>query len=87
MERGENAKSGQYLQFFHAVKEAEAEAERRMVEMWVAQIPENWQAARDFLERRFPDRWSRRERLENTGAGGGPVEVTLSLGDRDDSHS
>jgi hypothetical protein len=34
----------------------------RLVALWQQHIPENWQAARDFLERRFPQRWGRRVR-------------------------
>lgn len=61
MQKGEKARKGTYFEFFEAVKQAEAEAEASMVALWQKQIPENWQAARDFLERRYPDRWGRRE--------------------------
>lgn len=75
MERGEQAKTGQYFEFFEAVTRAEAEAEARMVALWQAQIPQDWRAARDFLARRYPERWAGRERIEHTGEGGGPIEV------------
>jgi hypothetical protein len=32
-----------------------------------------------YLERSFPDRWGRRQALEVTGAGGGPVQVGLQV--------
>lgn len=57
LSRGEAARSGIYFDFFCAVKKAEADAEVAVVAQWRKQIPENWQAARDFLARRFPRRW------------------------------
>jgi len=32
-----------------------------IVAQWRKQIPENWQAARDFLARRFPEHWAPKE--------------------------
>jgi transposase len=75
MERGEEAKSGEYFQFFHEVTRAEAEAEARMVAQWQAQVPNDWRAAKDFLARRYPDRWANRDKHELMGDGGGPIEV------------
>ena len=66
MRRGQQEKAGRYFQFFRAVQQAEHEAEREMVARWKAHMPESWQAIRDFLERRFPDRWGRRDRLDVT---------------------
>lgn len=48
-----------YVVFADRVAAANLEAERRVTEMWVAAIPTDWRAARDFLERRFPSRWRR----------------------------
>lgn len=67
MDKGEKAKSGEFWQFCQEVKQAEAEAEARVVAMWQKQIPDSWQAARDFLERRYPDRWGRREKIDLSG--------------------
>lgn len=58
MERGKTAKSGEFFQFFQAVMEAQARAEVTIVAQWKQQIPDNWQAARDFLARRYPERWA-----------------------------
>jgi hypothetical protein len=79
MQKGEEQKSGAFREFCEAVKKAEAESEMRMVTLWQKQAVDNWQAARDFLERRFPDRWGRRDRLaaELSGPAGGPVEVDV----------
>lgn len=77
MERGEKASSGEYREFWESVKRAEAEAEARVVALWQQEIPGNWQAARDFLARRFSDRWSPKEKVQTevTGKDGGPVEI------------
>jgi hypothetical protein len=57
MKKGKQSKSGKYFQFFQAIKKAEADAEVRIVLQWQQHIPDNWQAARDFLDRRFQARW------------------------------
>lgn len=59
---GEEAKSGPKRAFFEAVTRAQAEAEERVVALWQARIPEDWQAARDFLARRHPERWGPNEK-------------------------
>lgn len=64
LQRGESASAGIFFDFFHAVQAAQAEAEVRIVAQWQQQIPDNWQAARDFLARRFPDRWGPKDRRE-----------------------
>ena len=60
MQKGETAKSGKYREFFEAVTRAEYEAEVRMVAQWQKHMPEDYRAIRDFLERRYPERWGRR---------------------------
>ena len=59
--KGEKAKSGKYLKFLEAVRQAEAEAEARIVLQWQKAMPEDWRAAQAFLERRYPERWSKKE--------------------------
>ena len=61
MEKGEKAKSGKYCEFCKAIKQAEAEAEARIVALWQRNIPEDWRAAQAFLERRYPERWGKKE--------------------------
>lgn len=53
-----------YLQFLEAIRQAEAEAETHLVEVWREQTPQDWKAARDLLARRFPQRWSERRLIE-----------------------
>jgi len=79
MIKGEEQRSGQFREFLEAVKQAEAEAEMSMVAVWQKEAVDNWQAARDFLERRFPERWGRKDRVsaELSGPAGGPVEVDV----------
>jgi len=79
MTKGEGESAGQYGQFRQAIKQAEAEAEIRLVELWQQQAITNWQAARDFLERRYPERWGRKDRaaLEVSGPDGAPLEINV----------
>src|SRR5690348_12736591 len=54
MRKGKRARKGPFFEFFHAVKKAESSAEVAAVALWRSQMPENWQACRDFLARRHP---------------------------------
>src|SRR5688500_14704222 len=73
IERGEQAERGLYREFRDAIRRAEAEAEIRVVAHWQRQVPESWQASRDFLARRFPDRWGPKDRLEH----GGQIDLAI----------
>jgi transposase len=75
MRKGRRAKSGEFFEFFKAVREAEADAETAVVQQWRSQIPENWQAARDFLARRFPDRWGPKDKHEFGGDPRRPIRL------------
>ena len=66
-----------YVTFVEATKEAEAKAELRALALVQKAMPENWAAAMTWMERKFPARWSRGERREITGAGGGPVAHSI----------
>lgn len=52
-----------YAELWKAVHEAEAQAEVRIVAQWQKQIPDNWQAAKDFLARRYPERWAETHKI------------------------
>ena len=68
MVKGEKAKSGKYREFVEAITRAEYEAEVRMVALWQKHMPEDYRAIRDFLERRYPDRWGRKRLdIEHSG--------------------
>jgi transposase len=64
LEQGEQERSGPYQQFWQAVKKAEADAEASALQVVRDAMPQQWQAAMTFLERKFPARWARRERLD-----------------------
>jgi hypothetical protein len=38
-------------------------------------MDENWQAAMTYLERKFSERWSRREKVDVGSHDGGPLEI------------
>ena len=71
-----NAKP-EILEFSEAVKRARAEAEVRNVSFinTAAKDPKHWTAAAWFLERSYPTKWGRQQKVELTGAGGGPLEI------------
>ncbi len=72
------AKEAPFVEFFRQVKKAENTAEVRSVTQWQNAIRDgDWRAAKDFLARRFPDRWS--PRIEITGAEGAPVQVNMNV--------
>lgn len=72
-------KSKRFRNFRNAVLEAEAKAEVAIVAQWRKHMPENWQACRDFLGRRYPDRWGPKERQEISGPGGGALQVIETI--------
>lgn len=55
-------KEAPFVGFLNSVEKALAEAEVRDVFIIGKAAEENWQAAAWRLERKFPDRWGRRER-------------------------
>jgi transposase-like protein len=63
-----------YLDITQAIKQAQAESEVRDVVLIGRAAQDQWQAAAWRLERRYPDRWGKKERHELTGANGGPVQ-------------
>lgn len=82
MVRGEKAKSGKYWEFVEAITRAEYEAEVRMVAQWQKHMPEDYRAIRDFLERRYPDRWGRRNlNIEHSGEIGIKIVDDINDGD------
>lgn len=75
MARGEKATRGVYREFWEQVKKAEAAREAK----WVKDIDgdPSWQSKAWLLERRYPERWGRRDTLiqELTGKDGGPIRI------------
>src|SRR5258707_5188366 len=55
----------EHVWFYEEVMLALAEVEGSAVDAWMGEIKQgNWQAARDFLARRFPKRWGPGEHRE-----------------------
>lgn len=65
------------LRFLDAVEKAQAEAELADVVTIRQASAANWQAAAWRLERKFPDKWGRRDtvKTEISGPGGAPVQT------------
>jgi hypothetical protein len=70
-----------YVDFHHAMKIAEAQAEVSLLKR-VAQGNFGWQAAMYILERRHPDRWRRRDTVEHQG--GDPTKPIRTVEIRSD---
>ena len=64
LRRGFEEESGIYRQFRQAVEKAESEAEVRAVAIIQKHMEISWQAAMTYHERKYPDRWARRTRIE-----------------------
>jgi transposase len=74
MERGEDGEVN-FCDFCNAIKKAEATAETRLVAE--IQKDDSWQSKAWMLERKHPDRWGRKERVEHTGTQGQPMELRI----------
>ena len=77
IQRGEGThplrrKTKQYVEFVDAVRAAEREAEVSLVVKW-RQV-DDWRAIAEFLSRRFPERWTPRQRQEVSGPDGGKLQ-------------
>jgi hypothetical protein len=58
-------KEDNYFKFLKAIKNAEAKREAASVARVVADP--SWQATMTYLERRYPERWSKRDRTDVSG--------------------
>jgi len=76
MQRGESPRS-RYHDFRRRVLEAEQAAEIRAVGLIMASAAKDPKHAQWWLQRKHPERWGRKDRLqaEISGPGGGPVEM------------
>ena len=62
LETGEHEETGIYKDLWDAIKDAEARSEAVFIQQIVRD--ESWQSKVWLLERRFPERWGRKDRLE-----------------------
>lgn len=71
-----------YKSFWIRINEAESEAiMRRLARIENAGKEGSWQADAWYLERKYPDKFGRRDRLELAGDPNAPVEVELNWAD------
>ena len=76
LKKGNKEKSGVYRDFLNSVNKALAEAEMRdVLNIDKAAGTGQWQASAWRLERKFPDRWGRKDRVEHTGKDGQPIQL------------
>jgi hypothetical protein len=82
MKKGRESKtqSGKYWNFWNSIKKAKYEGEAHAVEGIKAAGEKNWTAYAWLLERMYPDRWGKRQRVEMKHEGTLKHDVTV---DRD----
>jgi hypothetical protein len=73
-----------YAAFAAAVEVSEAKLKQAVTAHWRRQMPESWQACRDFMARRFPDEWGESTKVKAEMSGKLTVEVVYAdeAGDR-----
>lgn len=67
-----------YLSFYNDVVQAQAEAEASLVNTIKNAAEKNWVAAMTLLERRHPERWGKREKIEHSGETKNNVDLSIS---------
>ena len=79
MKRGEEGEKP-FVNFLNAVKEAQAVAEEKALSVISEAQLETWQAAAWLLERRYPEDWARRQRMDIGTSEAQPMEVVVRIG-------
>lgn len=80
MQKGEDGRA-KYREFRAAVRAAEAEAEVYAETVLRKAMPDDWKAAAWYLERKFQDRWGRREHLDINANSIPPFVLKLDTGE------
>ena len=75
MIKGAAEETGIYHDFMIAVQEAEAVSERDAVLYWKQFFNQDYKAVRDFMDRRFRNKWGRKDVMEISGPDGGPIQT------------
>ncbi len=78
LREGEEDEDSKYRQFSLDMARAEAEAEISIVTVIRDAASDDYRAGLELLSRRFPERWSTRNRTELTGTHGAPIELVIS---------
>ena len=75
IQKGKEAKSGKYFEFFESIKKAEAELKASYEKIVKDAGEKTWTAAAWYLERKYPDEYGKKAdyKLEHTG------KLTLDL--------
>lgn len=71
----------QCYKLFWVLETSEAKAEATAVILIRKQMPEQWTAAMTFLERRYPDRWRKRQTFEQVTIDGGSIDEQAVIED------
>jgi transposase len=72
LEKGRAGKSP-YVEFLEAVKKAEAAAEVKRIQIITKAADTDWKAAAWYLERRYPERWGKRNLVKDSPSADGTV--------------
>ena len=81
LKKGARNPSSKYGAFHVTVQQALAASEIRDVALIAKAATDQWQAAAWRLERRYPEKWGRKERHEHTGKDGGAIEFSAKADD------
>lgn len=75
----ENDEDSIFSRYVREVDKAMASAEDSLLSYLQAAQEDDWKAAAWQLERRFPDRWGRKDKsqLQITGADEGPIQISI----------
>jgi len=79
LDRGRAGESP-YVEFLEAVEKAEAEAMIANVAIIQRAANDTWQAAAWWLERKRPDDWGRRQRMDIGTSQEQPMKITVQIG-------
>lgn len=79
LKKGRAAKSGGYFDFVVALEHALADCEVQDLDTILVASKEYWQAAAWRLERRYPDRYGRRQRVEHATPDGKAFPVSHTI--------
>lgn len=75
--RGERETNTDYSRFADDIANARAELESELAEKWVTigRDYEDWRAIAEYLQRRVPERWMKKDAVELSGPNGKPIQV------------
>lgn len=80
MRKGKEEADSDFGDFRRRVLKAEATAETNMVLAIAAKAGEDPKHAQWWLERKFPDRWGKKEQVRHADADGEPIGFVFNIG-------